>query len=76
MIPEARKILELQDATLVVYAVLGVLKGTQPATLQTPDIPYNHVLLIDGGQAVLMYDSVEDRDAEYAVITEAIKVAT
>lgn len=69
------KTIELKFVTVVSHEVVAVAKLTQPATLQTPDVPYIQIQLRNSQPLLVPYDSEEERDSEYDVVKEAMKTA-
>jgi hypothetical protein len=67
-------VIELQNACIVTSEVLVIVKGKQPATLQTPDIPYLHFNIKDGHPVVIPYETDEEVDADYLKCLEAVKL--
>jgi hypothetical protein len=62
------KIVELKYAAIIVGDIVGIAKLTQPATLQTLEVPYIQVQLRATQPLLIPYDSEEDRDADYDLI--------
>lgn len=69
------KTIELKFATVVSHEVVAVAKLTQPATLQTPDVPYIQIQLRNSQPLLIPYDSEEERDSEYDLVKESMKTA-
>jgi len=70
------KTIDLKYATVVSNDVVAVSKLTQPATLQTPEVPYIQIQLRATQPLLIPYDTEEDRDEEYNIVKDAIKKAT
>lgn len=67
------KTIELKFATVVSHEVVAVAKLTQPATLQTPEVPYIQIQLRNTQPLLIPYDSEEERDSEYDIVKESMK---
>lgn len=74
MLPEEKIVLVLlADATLRAPDILGVVKYTQPATLQTPEVSCNVIYLIGLQQPiVLAYETLEKREEEFDTVRKAM----
>lgn len=69
-----KHIIVLRDGTFVADEIIGVVKAMQPATLQTPETPYNQLILRALQTPVyLPYDTEDERDKEYEYIIEHIR---
>lgn len=67
--------IELKFATVIANEVVAVAKLNQPATLQTPEVPYIQIQMRNTQPLLIPYDSEEERDAEYDIVKEAMKIA-
>ena len=67
------KLIELEDATFIASEVVGVLKSVQPATLQTPEIPFIQVIIKDNSPVLIPYQTEEERDGAYELVKAGIK---
>ena len=63
----------LKDLSFTPYSVIAYSKTVIPQTMQTPQYPALTVWLRDVPQPVLIgYNTEEERDAEFVIITQAI----
>lgn len=67
------KLIVLEDATIIAHSVVAVAKMQLPATLQTPVVPYVHVILRDAQPLSIPCDTDEEQQEVYTKIVEAIK---
>ena len=72
--PEEKRLIELKDATIVAADVVAVAKMQQPATLQTPVIPFLHIVLRNVlAPLVLAYTTDEEIEEAYAKVQEGMR---
>ena len=72
--PEEKRLIELKDATIVADDVVAVAKMQQPATLQTPVIPFLHIVLRNVlAPLVLAYTTDEEIEEAYAKVQEGMR---
>lgn len=67
------KLIELVDATIKASNVIAVVRLNQPATLQTPEVPYLQIQLSETRPLLIPYNSDEEREADYQKIVDAIR---
>lgn len=67
------RIVELKEGFFVVATINGVLKYTQPQTLQTPDVPCLLIYFTEREQPIVIaYETEEERDEELNKVKQAI----
>lgn len=62
------KIVSLKYAAIVVGDIVAIAKLTQPATLQTAEVPYMQVQLRGTQPILIPYDTEEERDEDYTKV--------
>ncbi len=62
------KIVSLKYAAIVVGDIVAIAKLTQPATLQTVEVPYMQVQLRGTQPILIPYDTEEERDEDYTKV--------
>lgn len=67
-------LIELKEATIVAHNVIAVAKMRQPATLQTPEVPYLQLILRDGQPLLVPFDTDEECNQAYLLVVETIRI--
>ena len=63
----------LKDVSFTPYAVVAYSKSIIPQTIQTPQYPALTIWLKDVPQPIIAaYETEQERDAEFAMITQAV----
>lgn len=66
------KIVVLKYAAIVTGDIVAIAKLTQPATLQTLEVPYMQVQLRGTQPLLVPYETEEERDADYEMVKEQL----